>query len=112
MKKNPNNITDTQKEMLIQHALRTGGFLFPETPEEVIEFEKQFGSTDVVLPEDLRKPTFLDPKISTVIKKKPLTATENLAMAAREGSQLPEQILKRMKEHRDKAKTEKQKDKE
>lgn len=112
MKKNTENITDIQKEILIQIALRTGGFLFPETPEEVIEFEKQFGNTDLVLPEDLNKPSFLNPKISTLIKKKRLTANENLAMAARKGSQLPEQILKRMKEHRDKTKSGKQKDKE
>ena len=104
MKKNTGNTNEAKQEKLIQKAFRKGGFLFPETPEEVAEFEKRFGNTDIILPDELREPTFLTSKRSTSAKKKLSEKSENLAMAAREGSQLPDEVLKKMKEDRDKAK--------
>lgn len=107
-KKSKNNNNDIQQEQIIQKALRISGFICPETPEEVIEFEKKFGTTDLTLPEELREPSFLA-KPDTVFSKKAKTISENLAMAAREGSRLPEEVLQKMKEHRDKANREKKK---
>ena len=109
MKKDSSNINETKQEKMIQKAFRTGGFLFPETPEEVAAFEKKFGNTDIILPEELREPAFLNSKQTSAVKKKLSQTTENLAMAAREGSKLPEEVLKKMKEHREKAKREKKK---
>jgi hypothetical protein len=109
MKKDSSNINEAKQEKMIQKAFRTGNFLFPETPEEVAAFDKKFGNTDIILPEELREPTFLNNKRTSTVKKKLSATTENLAMAAREGSKLPEDILKKMKEHRDKAKREKKK---
>lgn len=92
----------TQQELQIQRVLRTGGFLFPETIEEVKEFEKNFGDTDVILPEDLRTPNFLDKKVND--SPKIIVASinhENYSVAAREGSQdLPESIRLKMEEDR------------
>lgn len=99
----------SQQEQIIQRALRTAGFLLPETPEEVAEFERKFGSTDILLPEALQTPDFIKTKPVISISKKPQIILENLAMAARDGSQLPDDILKAMKEHRQKAKQEKKK---
>ena len=104
-----NTNIDSQQEEMIQKALRTGGFLLPETPEEVAEFERKFGNTDILLPEALRVPDFLNTKADAAISKKPKIIAENLAMAARDGSHLPDDILKAMKEHRHKAKQEKKK---
>ncbi len=109
MKKDNSNLNDTQQEKLIQKTLRTGGFLFPETPEEVVEFEKQFGNTDILLPEELRDPTFLNSKREKIIKKSPIAIKGNLAMAARDGSKLPDELLEEMKKHRERAKMNKKK---
>lgn len=98
--------TESQKEQLIQDALRTGGFLFPETVAEVEEFEKKFGTTNVPLPEDLKIPYFLEKEKSKKTSKSRTTAIENehFSMAAREGApKLPDEILQRMEEDRKKA---------
>ena len=83
---------------MIEKALRIGGFLFPETIEEVKEFENLFGTTDVILPSELDVPTFLysesEKANNSKIVKSPC---ENFAMAAREGaSKLPEDIQKKI----------------
>ncbi len=109
MKKNVENTNETRQEKMIQKAFRKGGLLFPETPEEVLEFEKRYGKTDIILPEELQEPSFITSKSPLQTKKKKLEAFENLAMAAREGSQLPTDILEKMKEDRDKAKRNKKK---
>lgn len=46
-------------EKKIERILRTRGFIFPETIEEVIEFEKIYGKTEIVLPYALQNPTYL-----------------------------------------------------
>lgn len=43
----------------IERILRTRGFIFPETIEEVIEFEKIYGTTEVILPYELQNPSYL-----------------------------------------------------
>jgi pyruvate-formate lyase-activating enzyme len=107
MKKN-RIITENEKEQLIQKALRTTGYVSPETPEEVKEFEKKFGNTDVIFPEGLSDLKFLDAKKpAKVVGIKMKEVSDNLAMAAREGSSLPDEILKKMKEHRKEAKKKK-----
>ena len=105
------NQTQNRQEELIQKALRTGGFLFPETVDEVIEFEKSFGNTDVILPEDLQQPLFLETPSKKTSKAKIITLNdEKLAMAAREGSaKITDEVRKRMEVDRKKvdAKTKK-----
>ena len=97
-----NNIDESKKEKIIQQALRTGGYLFPETPEEVSEFEKRFGNTDMIIPEELHEAPH--PKVRQLKTSKISKKDENLAFAAREGSRLPDSILKKMKEDRGKSK--------
>lgn len=78
---------------IIEKALKTGGFLFPETVEEVLEFERLFGTTEVILPPELDEPKFLNSKFTNgnVIVMK--TPCNNFAMAAREASsKLPKEI--------------------
>jgi hypothetical protein len=98
---------DSKKESqdrIIEEALRTGGFLFPTTVSQVIEFERIYGATDAILPSELQDPTFLH---SQTKKKVSLLGerliSENFAMAAREGSsEIPSEIQKRMEEDRKK----------
>ena len=106
MKKAANqNSTETKREKMIEKALRTGGFIFPQTVDEVKEFERLYGTTDVILQPELQNPEFLLSK-SVEIGAKIITMhpSENLAMAARMGSsQLPDEIKKQMAEDRKKA---------
>ncbi|HVT84479.1 MAG TPA: hypothetical protein VHD35_04720 [Chitinophagaceae bacterium] len=108
MKKN-NNLQNTQKqqELLIQKAINTGGFLFPETVNDVIEFEKKFGNTDVILPEDLKNPSFLESKKMNSSQQGIVTMNSgNYAVAAREGADtVPDSVKKQMEIDRKKADT-------
>lgn len=97
---------ELQKETIIQHALRTGGFTFPQTVSEVDVFEKIFGTTEVALPDDLKHPSFLEnlntnPRSSM---KNIELHVDNFAIAARGGApELPDEILKQMEEDRRKS---------
>ena len=94
---------DSKKEEIIQHALKTGGFLFPTTVKEVEEYELAFGSTDIILPEDLRATDFLfsnNEEISCENK----VPNDTIAMAARDGKDsVPDHIKDRMKQERENA---------
>jgi len=96
------NSKEIHQEKMINKALRTGGFIFPETIDEVKEFERIYGKTDVILPAELQEPDFLYSKSKE--KGHPKVAnldSENLAMAARKGiNQLPEEIISKMKKDR------------
>jgi hypothetical protein len=98
------NSKETQQEKMIEKALRTGGFIFPETVEEVKEFERIYGKTDVMMPTELQEPDFLYSQKKKIGKIKMVTLhSENLAMAAREGSNhMPDEIKFRMAEDRKK----------
>lgn len=97
-KRQSDNSDSNQQNKMIENALKTGGFLFPETVEEVKEFERIYGSTDVILPAELQEPTFISSKLdkgnSLKVVKFP---SENFAMAAREGkSDLPKEIQQKI----------------
>lgn len=98
---NTNNLDQKQQEEIIQRTLKTGGFLFPESVEEVEAYERVFGETNFMLPEDLQEPFFLDFEIDV---KKPTVTLNNfniIAMAARDGKEIPENIKEKMKKERE-----------
>lgn len=105
MKKGNNH----SQESIIQKTLRTSGFIFPETPEEVNEFENQFGTTDVDVPNQLKDLSFMDnrtsSKLSKVLDNK--FSITNLAMVARGGMELPNDIIEKMKNDRESIKKKK-----
>jgi len=92
------NSNKTHQERIMEIALRTRGNLFPETIDEVKEFERKFGRTEIILPTDLLEPDFLNSKSNKNKKSKNKTQhSEKLAMAARSGiHKLPEEVLKQM----------------
>ncbi len=71
-----------KQEELIQKAMHNSGFLFPETIEEVEEFERIYGTTAIILPEVLRTPVFPDDLVTKKPLEKLMTAPK-LAMAAK-----------------------------
>lgn len=95
MSKKPN---DQEKDKMIEKALRTTGFLFPKTIEEIKEYEKIYGTTSVILPPDLETPEFIYSKKKVVAKVIKLHTEDNFAMAAREGKTgMPEEIKNKIK---------------
>lgn len=106
MKKTPRDHSkDNLQEKIIEKAIRTGGFAFPKTISEVKEFERIYGTTDVILPIELQDTGFLYSQSNQINKTKTETfECDNLAWAAREAScLLPEEIKKKMAEDRKKA---------
>lgn len=78
-------INEKEQDKMIEKALRTSGFLFPKTVDEIKEYERIYGTTSVILPPDLESPDFLYNKKKTTGKILKLHAEDNFAMAARDG---------------------------
>lgn len=105
MKKNKGANSISNQEKMIEKTLRTGGFVLPSSDDELKEFEHIFGTTDIILPEELQEPNFLysNPKKKFDSKLKELHATD-FSMAARQGVEtLPQEVKKKMEEDRRKA---------
>ncbi len=87
-------------------SLKSLGYLFPTTEDEVDSFEENNKIEEV--PENyLSASELLSKSKQTLIKKKTQfvvnKSAENLAMAARKGENISEEILRKMKLDRDKA---------
>lgn len=87
-------------------SLKSLGYLFPTTEDEVDSFEAKNKIEEV--PENYPSASELlsKPKQISINKKAQLEvnkSTENLAMAARKGGNISKEILKKMKSDRDKA---------
>ncbi len=101
-----NNTLKNDFEDSFKKSLKSLGYLFPTTEDEVVSFEENNIIEDV--PENYLsasellskfKQTSINKKIHLVVNK----STENLAMAARKGGNISDEILKKMKLDRDKA---------
>jgi len=96
---NADKSKDIQQNKLIETALKTSGFLFPKTVEEVKEYERIYGKTDVILPLELQEPTFLYTKSEKAQNLNlEILPSDNFAMAAREGlsNSLPYEIQQKI----------------
>ena len=89
-----------------EKSLKSLGYLFPSTEDEVEAFEKNNRTEEV--PENYWDASELVSKtrktsISKKLDIKTNKSSENLARAARKGNDIPEDILKKMKSDRDEA---------
>lgn len=105
MKNGTTDSNEKEQNLNIEKLLRTNGYLFPETVDEVDEYERKFGNTNIILPDDMQTPSFLEKAISRLSQKdlnKIKKANENFAIAARseKGTELPEHIKKQMEADR------------
>ena len=50
--------------------LKEGGFVLPTTEEEIIRYEKKFGATEIILPEEIDNPDFIFEQIVEVTSAK------------------------------------------
>ena len=100
-------IQESNKERTIQKALKTGGFLFPTTTNEVENYEHKYGSTDIILTEELQEPNFLLNEHGNLNNNE---SQGTIAMAARDGkNSIPDYIKERMKQEREIARSNKKK---
>lgn len=98
------NTLKSQQERLIEKTLRAGGFTFPETVEEVREFERIFGTTDITMPDELNDTSFLYNSNKNSAKKALVAPISVFAAAARgASSHLSEAVKKQMESDRRKA---------
>ena len=105
MKKIKSDNSQLYQEKMIEKTLRTGGFVLPSSDDEIKEFERIYGTTDVILPEELQEPNFLYsiPKKKQSAKVKQIHSND-FAMAARQGTEnLPDDVKKKMEQDRRKA---------
>ena len=99
----PKNFNEEEFDKSLQEYLRATGDLFPKTPEEISDAIKKL-TLDQKLPPDLSDPFVV--MTNAVNSKFKLSAfedsaiEENLARAAREGGDIPDDIKKRMEEDR------------
>lgn len=107
MKNGTIDSNEKDQNLNIEKLLRTNGYLFPETVNEVNEYEKKYGNTNIILPDDMQSLSFLEKAISRLPQKdlnEIKQANENFAIAARaeNGKELPEHIKKQMEVDRNK----------
>lgn len=104
------NMHDTEFECYVSNGLKSLGYAFPETDEQMAVFEKRVDNR--ALPKELDSPDFVFKKkqkaylLSTKndVNK---SAESNWAIAARDGKDIPSDILERMKKDKDYARSKK-----
>lgn len=103
---------EDEVERLVYDAMRSSGWLPPETEEDVARAEEELAREPVPLPEDLKDPSAVIQRLTRCEPRSPLglpssAETEgNLARAAREGGEIPEEAEERMRADREAAERE------
>ena len=101
-----NNTLKNEFEDSLEKSLKSLGYLFPSTEDEVVAFEKNNKIEEI--PDNYCNASILVSKskhtsISKKLDIRTNKSSENLARAARKGNDIPEDILKKMKADRDQA---------
>ena len=109
-RKNPKELSDAEFEAALHGALRDEGYLFPRSAEDVASLEASIDTTGVPTP-DAQKFGQLLRQTEEKVVELPNTAKvssreveENLAMAARNGGEISEEVRNRMYADRTEAK--------
>jgi len=97
---------DAEFEHYVNKGLKSLGYAFPETDEQMSVFEKRIGTHS--LPEEFQSPDFVfnnERKAPIISFQKQIneTAEKNWAIAARDGKDIPDDILAKMKTDRENA---------
>ena len=105
---NKAKIYDEDFEGYLENALKSYGYLFPTTDEQMCCFEENM--EEFPLPKEFESPDFIFAKKGKRnLEKKSIVldnseAERNWALAAREGKDIPEEILLKMKRDKEEAK--------
>jgi len=114
MKTQPNRekakeLSDAEFEAALHSALRDEGHFFPQSEEDVASLEANVDMDGVPTPDTRRFGELLRESVDRVVqlpyaaKSASTEVEQNLAMAARNGGEISEEIKKRMDEDRAKA---------
>lgn len=100
-------IQEVDFEVYLDNALKSHGYLFPETDEQISIFEEDMDQMPI--PEDLNSPDFVFKSTRRITKKSPVVfdnseGEKNWAIAARDGKDIPNDILEKMKKDKEEAK--------
>ncbi len=101
-------------EKVFVKSLKSYGYLFPTTDEEVEAFENEHDINSIKLPKSLQNPSEILKKgrANTITKKEAqiidLNTAESMRMAARKGEDIPEDVMKKMIKDREDAENEDQ----
>lgn len=100
------NIQEEDFELYLDNALKSYGYLFPETDEQMTVFVENM--ENISIPEELESPDFV-----FEVKKRVFTPTiipinnsegeNNWALAARDGKEISSDILEKMKKDKEEA---------
>lgn len=101
------NIQDADFEAYLENALKSYGYLFPITDEQMSIFEESM--EDVPLPEEFESSDFVFENKKRVFNKTAIVidnseGERNWALAARDGKDIPEDMLAKMKKDKEEAK--------
>lgn len=102
---NENRSNDDKIDDCLMKSLKTHGFIFSDTEDEIEEFYLEFLLKKTSLPHDLRDSSSVfkasEAKEAKVFNLPPnRLIVENLAQAARDGSNISDEILEKMKRDR------------
>lgn len=100
------NIQEADFELYLDNALKSYGYLFPETDEQMTVFEENMET--ISIPEELESPDFVfEGKkrvfTPTIIPINNSEGENNWALAARDGKEIPSDILEKMKKDKEEA---------
>lgn len=101
------NIHDTDFDVFLDNALKSYGYLFPTTDEQMSIFEENM--EDIPLPEELESPNFVFEGKRRAFKQTTINidnsvGERNWALAAREGKEISEETLAKMRKDKEEAK--------
>lgn len=99
---------DAEFEQYVSKGLKSLGYAFPETDEQMNVFEKRIGTHS--LPEEFQSPNFVfnnERKTRVISFQNQINeiAESNWAIAARDGKDLPDNILDKMKQDKENARS-------
>lgn len=108
---NQNIINEEMDERILLNSLKYHAFVFPSTENELENYIASIEASTEKVPEHLSNPLKLVEKKGIVLGFKPdvtkdIQINGKLSMAAREGKQIPDDILKKMAKDRQQAEDE------
>ncbi len=100
------NIHDIDFESYLENALKSNGYLFPETDEQMDIFEEQM--ENIPFPKELNSPDFVFSDKRRIFMKTEkfidnIEGEKNWAIAARDGKEISNDIFAKMKKDKEEA---------
>ena len=100
-------------ERVVFDAMRAGGWILPQTPEDVLRAEEELAESPVELPKSLAGPFALPAAPRGLVRlggqlasPRDVNLEQSLSQAAREGGEIPLEVREQMQKDREAAENE------